>query len=50
MQNWNVLKIASIGLSVVGAAVSVVAGIVADKQLDAKVADKVAEALNNAQE
>jgi hypothetical protein len=43
----NVIKIASIGLSLIGAAVSVAAGFVEDKKLDAKVAEKVAEALNN---
>lgn len=39
------LKVISIGLSVAGAAISVVAGLVADKELDNKVAEKVAEAV-----
>ena len=41
----NVIKAISIGLSIVGAVVSVAADFVGKKELDAKVAEKVAEAL-----
>ena len=43
----NVIKIVSIGLSVVGAAVSIAADFVGKKELDAKVAKAVAKALEN---
>ena len=39
------LKIAGIGLTLAGAAVSAASSFVEDKKLDAKVAEKVAEAL-----
>lgn len=43
--NQKVMKIAGIALSVVGAGVSLAMNALDDKKLDAKVAEKVAEAL-----
>lgn len=43
----NVIKAISIGLSLVGAAVSVAADFVGKKELDVKVADAVAKALES---
>lgn len=43
--NLNVLKIVSTGLTLVGAAVSVAAGIVDQKTMSAEVAKQVAESL-----
>ena len=43
--NQKVMKIAGIALSVVGAGVSLAMNVLDDKKLDAKVAEKVAEAL-----
>ena len=45
--NIKVIKIISIGLSVVGAVVSVAADFVGKKELDEKVAKAVAKALEN---
>lgn len=44
--NLNVLKLVSTGLTLVGAAVSVVAGLVDQKTMSAEVAKQVAEALS----
>lgn len=44
--NLNVLKIVSTGLTLVGGAVSIVAGIVDQKTMTAEVAKQVAEALS----
>lgn len=41
--DWT--KIAGIGLTVLGAIVSVASGVLEDKKMDDKVAEKVAEAL-----
>jgi hypothetical protein len=46
----NVLKILGVGLAVVGAAVSVVTSIVAEKNQELKIAEKVAEAFDKAKE
>lgn len=43
--NLNTLKLISTGLTLVGAAVSVVAGVVDQKTMSAEVAKQVAEAL-----
>ena len=44
--NLNVLKIVSTGLTIVGGAVTVIAGIVDQKTMSAEVAKQVAEALS----
>ena len=44
------IKIAGIGLSIVGAAVSIASSFIDDKKLDIKVADAVAEALSKVDE
>lgn len=46
MVGLKAIKLISIGLSIVGAAVSVASDIVGKKELDKKVADAVAKALN----
>lgn len=43
--NLNVLKIVSTGLTIIGGAVSIVAGLVDQKTMSAEVAKQVAEAL-----
>ena len=45
MEKNKVIKLVSLGLSVVGAAVSVVAGIVEDKKLDSKITEEVAKVI-----
>ena len=44
--NLNVLKIVSTGLTIVGGAVSIIAGIADQKLMSAEVAKQVAEALS----
>lgn len=46
--NIKVIKIIGVVASVGGAALSLLGGWAADKQLDAKITDKVSEALTNA--
>lgn len=48
MDSGKWIKIAGIGLSVVGAIVGVASNFIDDKKLDIKVADAVAEALSKA--
>ena len=43
MNNEDVLKYVGVGLSVVGAIVSLASGLVSDKQLDIKIAKEVAK-------
>lgn len=42
------VKILGLGLGIAGAVVSLAQTVLSDKQQDAKIAEKVAEALNNA--
>lgn len=48
--NEKVLKIIGLALSVAGAGVTIATSLVADKQLDLKVADEVAKALSKVNE
>ena len=43
MNNEDVLKYVGVGLSIVGAIVSLASGLVSDKQLDIKIAKEVAK-------
>ena len=45
IMNQKVMKIAGIALTIVGAGVSLATNVLEEKKLDAKVAEKVAEAL-----
>ena len=47
MNNEDVLKFVGVGLSVVGAIVSLASGLVSDKQLDIKIAKEVAKQIKN---
>lgn len=47
MNNEDVLKYVGVGLSVVGAIVSLASGLVSDKQLDIKIAKEVAKQIKN---
>ena len=47
MNNEDILKYAGVGLSVVGAIVSLASGLVSDKQLDIKIAKEVAKQIKN---
>lgn len=44
----NVLKLASVGLAILGAGVSLATDLLADKKLDDKVTEKVSEAVAEA--
>ena len=47
MNNEDVLKYVGVGLSVVGAIVSLASGLVSEKQLDIKIAKEVAKQIKN---
>ena len=47
MNNEDILKYVGVGLSVVGAIVSLASGLVSDKQLDIKIAKEVAKQIKN---
>lgn len=47
MNNEDVLKYVGVGLSIVGAIVSLASGLVSDKQLDIKIAKEVAKQIKN---
>ena len=47
MNNEDLLKYVGVGLSVVGAIVSLASGLVSDKQLDIKIAKEVAKQIKN---
>ena len=47
MNNEDVLKYVGVGLSVVGAIVSLASGLVSDKQLDIKIDKEVAKQIKN---
>ena len=47
MNNEDVLKYVGVGLSIVGAMVSLASGLVSDKQLDIKIAKEVAKQIKN---
>ena len=47
MNNEDLLKYVGVGLSVVGAIVSLASGLVSDKQLNIKIAKEVAKQIKN---
>ena len=47
MNNEDLLKYVGVGLSVVGAIVSLASGLVSDKQLDIKIAKEVSKQIKN---
>ena len=47
MNNEDILKYVGVGVSVVGAIVSLASGLVSDKQLDIKIAKEVAKQIKN---
>lgn len=50
MKKFNIVKVAGFVLPLVGAGLTLLTGIVEDKKLDDKIAEKVSEAIANAKE